>query len=133
MADLKPSGQLPRLIGREGLIERADPMGVEIITHQANPFGIWIVGLKQGLDLLGPIHGGAMLPYAHMPKAGKGLGKHEDVGRVVSLILVVAFLFLSLLGGDRLSFGGAHVTAFRKCVPSAWDGKYNPHGAFPLV
>src|SRR6266446_5337652 len=58
MVHLKPFEKLPSLLGRKGLIERADPMRIEVITHQAYPRGFWVAALKQVSDLMGPVHGG---------------------------------------------------------------------------
>src|SRR5438445_3798116 len=50
MMDRKPFDTLPSLIGRKGLRERADPMRMKIITHQAHPLGFWGVDLNQVSD-----------------------------------------------------------------------------------
>src|SRR5262245_15750061 len=87
--DLQTRGQPARLLWREGLIERANPMGIEVITHQPHPHRLWVADLKQVADLMGPVHSRPMLWDMQVPHATQRLREHENVRRPNPLILVV--------------------------------------------
>src|SRR5919109_2167083 len=99
--DLQTRGQPARLFWREGLIEGANPMGIEVITHQTCPHRFWVADLKQVSDLMGPVHSGPMLCYMHVPRATQRLREQENVRRPSPLILVVDFRRLPWGGRER--------------------------------
>jgi hypothetical protein len=100
LGDRQPRGEPASLFWREGLLERAHPMGIEVITHQTHLHGFWVAALQQVSECLGPVHRGPMRCDTHVPRAPQRLRAQDNVRRPMPLILVVHLLRLPWSRGD---------------------------------
>src|SRR5437667_12391091 len=94
---LKYSGiakSMQQHLNRAGLRERADPMRLAVLTHQAHPRGFWVADRKQVSALLGPVHGGPRLGHPDRPRAMERRREHAEVRCPLPLRLVVDLLRL---------------------------------------
>ena len=97
MVDFQPAR--PELaFGRKGLIERADPMCVEVITDQPHPLSLWVLPLEQVADLCGPVHSGLALRSLTMrtPLSGS-----VNMKMWLSMAFILVVDLLRLPGGSR--------------------------------
>src|SRR5512132_213859 len=102
IVDLQTRGEPSGLLWRECLIERANPMRIEVITDQTDTFSLWITGVQQLLHLSGPVNSRLMLSDTDSTQTTQRLCEHEDIGGAVPLVLVVVSLGFPLFRWQRL-------------------------------
>src|SRR3972149_3078498 len=102
-----------RLFGREGLIQRGWPMGVEITQHHPDQLGLRVNLITQPLHLSGEILHGATVGHRHMPPTASGFKLHKQIARAVALVLIVVAFHLPRRGRQRgLRLGPQLLRAF---------------------
>ena len=87
--EFEPLGQLARLGGREGLIQSAEGVGVEIVEYQHDDRGVGVAGRQQVANLVGSVDLGAAGGGVHGPPAGLRLGEDEQIRGASPLVLIV--------------------------------------------
>jgi hypothetical protein len=97
--ELQPVQDAAGLLWREGLVERACRVGVEVVLHQADTLGVGIALLDEIAQALGVVLLGAVLRYRHMALARQRLDHDKEVGGAVPLVLVVPAL--DVAGSER--------------------------------
>src|SRR3989304_5701593 len=90
-------GQLPRLLGWKSLVKRSRRMGVEIIQHHPDLFGLRKVNFNQIIHAPGEILLGAAVGDFDMPPTCQGLQKHEQVTGAFPLVFKVIAQGFSVL------------------------------------
>src|SRR5215831_4653750 len=65
--DLQTPRQTVRFRSREGLVERRDAVGIEVIAHQLHLARIRVVLVQQPLYLLSPVDASAAVPATRPP------------------------------------------------------------------
>lgn len=78
-------------------------MRVQIVHHQRDPRGIVVMNVRQLLDLHREVHFRPTRRYVYVPPSTKRFDHHEQIGRPVSHVLVVATLHGPGAGRDRLA------------------------------
>ena len=101
--DLEALRQGKRLLGGEGVVERGDAVGVEVVHHQHDGLGVGIVHGQQPFDLVGPVDLGALGLGVGAPPAAERFGPDEDRAGAAAEVLVVLFAVLAGRGRDRVS------------------------------
>jgi hypothetical protein len=99
--DLQTRGQPSGLLWREGLIERANLLRIEVITDQTDPFSLRILEVQELLHLSSPVNGRLVLPDTDRAKPTQRLCEHEDVSGAVSLLLIGVALGFPLCSRQR--------------------------------
>jgi hypothetical protein len=89
IVELQPPGDSPRLGRLEGLVQRSDPMGVQIIQHYPDYLSFWIDLIHQPLHLVGKVLRRATFCYFQVPPGLLRLKEHEQVACPITLVLVV--------------------------------------------
>src|SRR5215218_9853892 len=102
MVDLQTRDEPSGLLWREGLIEGANPMGIEIITDQTDTFSLRITGIQELLHCRGPVNGRLVLSDLDGTPTRQRLCEHEDVGDPVPLVLIVVALGFPRFRWQRL-------------------------------
>ncbi len=77
------------LRGLEGVIERSDVVGVQIVHHQDDLLRIGAVLVNQLLHLVCPVDLGAVPKNIRAHPSGQGLDEHEYGARAVADVLAV--------------------------------------------
>src|SRR5215213_7141738 len=103
VVDLQLRSDAPGLGRGERLIECGGSMGVEVVHHQHYSLGLWVVDLYKLLYAVRPIDLRSSLGDAAVAPAGQRFGNDEEVGRPLTLILVVLTGCSSWVGGKWLS------------------------------
>jgi len=106
VVDVEPIGNPLRLGRREGLVERRDGVGVELIHHQHDCVGSGIVDIDQLLDAVCPIHSRAPRGHGDVPSAAQRLTDEEEIGDASSGVFGVVAGGLSRRARERFM----HVT-----------------------
>ena len=75
--------------GRKGFVKRGRGVGVEVVLHEDDFFGLREVGVGHLFEDAGVIDGGAPLGDLDMPPAFEWREQHEQVGRAVAPVFVV--------------------------------------------
>src|SRR5215210_4313439 len=107
VVDLQLRSDAPGLGRGERLIEGGGSMGVEVVHHQHYSLGLWVVDLYKLLYAVRPIDLRSSLGDAAVAPAGQRFGNDEEVGRPLTLILVVLTGCSSWVGGKWLSLTSA--------------------------
>ena len=89
VVNLQPLCQAPGRVRREGFVERAQLVGVEVIADQPDPCGLGILDLQERSDLGGPVDGGSPLADVDLAAALERFGEHEHGRGAVALVFVV--------------------------------------------
>ncbi len=76
--DFQSLGEVEGHFGFEGLVERSDAVGVEVVHHQHHCLGVGVVEGEQPLDLVGPVDLGALRLGIDVTPAGEGFDPYED-------------------------------------------------------
>src|SRR5688572_655349 len=98
VVELQPLGNSPSLGRLEGLVQRSDPVGVEVIQHHPDHFSFRIGLIHKPSHLIGKVLHGAMLRHCYVSPAPLGLKEHKQVPGAASLVLVVISLRSAWLG-----------------------------------
>ena len=98
---LQPLGDTPGLWGRESLVQRRHPVGVQVVQDQANHRDLRVSLVHQPAHLVGEVLGGAPLRHCHVAPARPGLAEQEQVAGALPPVLVVLPLRPPRLGGNR--------------------------------
>jgi len=69
--DLEPPRHRQGHIGRKGLIERRDMVGVQVAHDKHDALGVGAANVKEPADLVRPVLFRAALAGGHMPPAGQ--------------------------------------------------------------
>jgi hypothetical protein len=88
VVDLQPIRQALGIGRREGLVERAGTVGVEVVHDQDDPLGLRVVHVHQLLDDVCPVELGPPLGDRGVSPAAERLAPEEQVRRPVPLVLV---------------------------------------------
>ena len=88
--DLEALRQGERQFGGEGVVERSDAVGVEVVHHQHDGLGVGIVHGQQPLNLVGPVDLGALGLGVGVPPAAERFGPDEDRAGAATALLVVS-------------------------------------------
>ena len=92
VVELQASGN-PSGFGRlEGLAERGDVVGVEVVQHHANHLSMRIGLVHQPLHLVSEIYRCASFGHLQVLPTPQRLKEHEQVPRSVALVLIVKTL-----------------------------------------
>ncbi len=73
----------------EGLVERTQFMGAEVIADQPDVVGVGILDLQEVLNLLCPVDGGPLLADVDLVAILEGCGEHQDICGAVTLIFII--------------------------------------------
>ena len=103
VVDLQALGESECLVRCEGLVERGDAVGVEIVHDQHHGLGVGIVRGQQLFDLPGPVDLGSLGQGVHTAPPVKGLGPHEDRAGAAPDVFAVLAGVLSWPGGKRVA------------------------------
>ena len=76
-------------LGRERLVQAGPIMGVEVVLHQADLFGLWIVHLYQLPHAVGIVLSGASLAHPDVPPTPQRLAQHQLIADSLAFVLVV--------------------------------------------
>ncbi len=99
--DLQPAQEVPRLFGRERLVERSGDMRIEVVTDQDHLLCIGIVLFEKMLHLMRPILLGSRFSYCYPAPLSQRLGEDEPTGDPVSPVLIVLPFRTTGLRRDR--------------------------------
>src|SRR5215207_8817693 len=89
VVDLQLLSDAPDLNWGERLIECGGSMGVEVVHYQHDLLGLWVVQIYKLLYAMRPVDLRSSLGDADVAPAGQRFGDDEEVGRPLTLILVV--------------------------------------------
>src|SRR5215203_6788663 len=87
--NLQLTSDAPGLGGGERFIQGGGSMGVEVVQNQHDLLGLWVVDVYQLLYAMCPVELGPPLGDTDVTPAGQGLTNDEEVGRPLTLVLVV--------------------------------------------
>src|SRR5580698_5783551 len=105
--DLQALNQPTRLLGRKGLVQRTQAVGVEVVHHQRDSLRLRSMDIDQLANRFGPVDPGALIGHHEMPPADQRLCEREHVGRSIALVLIVETLTSAGRGAKRsLRFDG---------------------------
>lgn len=76
-------------------------MGGQIVEHDTNAIGFWIVYVDQFAHAFGEVGGSAVLGDLYLAPGSVHVDEHEQIGRAIASILVIEALDLSRLCRDR--------------------------------
>src|SRR5829696_3878281 len=110
VVDLQPLQQPPSFSRGERFIQSGRGMGVEVVHNQNDLLSVRVVQINQLLYAVRPVVLGPPLGDTDVTPAGQGLANDEEVGRPLTLVLVV------LTGG-----------------PSRRDGEWLPYLSHELL
>src|SRR5215210_2210887 len=102
VVDLQLTGDASGLGGDERLIQGGGSVGVEVVHYQNDSLGGWVVDVDQILYAIRPVDLRPPFGNANVAPTGQGLTDDEEVGRPLSLVLVVVAGYPSRTGGKRL-------------------------------
>src|SRR5215210_347045 len=87
--NLQLTSDAPGLGWGERFIQGGGSMGVEVVQNQHDLLGLWVVDVYQLLYAMRPVDLGSPLGDAYVAPADEGLRDDEEVGRHLTLVLVV--------------------------------------------
>src|SRR6266478_990030 len=77
-------------------------MGTEIITHELDLSGLWVIHLQQLADLLSPVYPHPLLPTADPPPAAYGIKEQKEGLHAMALVVIILGRHLARLQPPRL-------------------------------
>src|SRR5690242_3781793 len=101
--DLQLFDEAARLGGREGGVQGGWCMDVEVVHHQHEALGVWVVPIHHVTHQVRPVLQGAPLGHLDMPPAAQRLADQKQVTDAVAYILVVFTPWPSGRSGQRLA------------------------------
>ena len=79
----------PRLRRLERLVQRGQPVRVEVVHHQHDPFSVRVVLIDQSLYHMRPVHLRATLPDLDSTLPFQGREQYEQTAHSIALVFVV--------------------------------------------
>ena len=103
VVDLEALGQRPGLLRRVGLVQRLDPVCVQVIHDEHDALGLWIAFPEHAADSAGPILARAPFAGLGVAPAGQRLHFQEDLRDSVPHVFVLPALGLAGPGWDLVA------------------------------
>ena len=103
VVNVQPLGQTPGFVRGKGFVQARRRMGVELIPHQRDAFGLAIAPLQQSAEKMRPIGTAAVLPHRNMAPAGEQLAGQKQAGYAVADGDMIMALDRSRPGRQRLA------------------------------
>ena len=89
LVDRQTRGEPAGLLRREGLLERANPLRLEVGTAQTDTFSRRITGVQEVWHLSGPVHSRRLLSDTHRTHTTQRRCAPAEVGGAVPLVRIV--------------------------------------------
>src|SRR5579864_2566515 len=87
----------------EGRVQRGELVGVEIVQHDTNDFGVGVAFVDEPLHLVRKVGGCAPLGDRDMAPASQWLDHHKHIASAVAAVFVIDFARSSRRGWNRLA------------------------------
>ena len=78
-------------------------MGIEVIHDQGNALGIGVMHIDQIADLVGPVHGRALIGDTEMSTPCQGLKKQKQIAHPVTFVFGVVAVHVTRFGRQRFA------------------------------
>jgi hypothetical protein len=87
--ELEAMGQAVCLSWREGFVEGSSIVGVKVVQHNDDGFGVWIPDVGQFSHSYCPVPARSPVSNTDMTLASQWLKKHEKIGDTLALVLII--------------------------------------------
>src|SRR6266566_2240302 len=101
VVDLEFLANVPGFLRFKRLVERGEIVRIQVIQHEHDFLGVWVIHINEVVQYVSKILLGAMGTHCHMPPAPEWFKAHEQATDSLSLIFVVRALNLSRLSRER--------------------------------